>query len=274
MKYTFNKTGFYYGLLGVLLLAALIDSCRPKNGSDVEPDVDSTSISTCIPLSERVNGALLRSFEYDSTRRLVRMVEYTGTEQLNKVTKRYTFEYNRNAQLTRIRETNVGVRDRNFIYELDYDGNNVSTIRPYRVFNSGPRPEDTLKVVYDNNNRVTELQSLRGNRTKWEYDSAGNVKKWLVRTAAGSDSLIAEYTAYDDKVNIYTFSKGIQFVNLLSGRAASKRNPTRFTYLGVASEVSYLYNEKRVPTEAIVKFRTPSDTTLRETVYRYEQSCQ
>lgn len=274
MKYTFKKTGLYYGLLGAVLLAALIDSCRPKNNDDINPDVDSTAISTCIPLSERINGALLHSFEYDSTRRLTRMIEYTGTEQLNKIVKRYTFEYNKDV-LTRIRETNLATRDRNFIYELDYKDGNVTTIRPFRVYNSGPRAEDTLTVLYDEKNRVSELQSLRNGKSKWEYDTAGNVRKWLVRPIASlSDSLLAEYTEYDDKVNVYAFSKGIQLVNLINGRAASKRNPTKFSFLGTSNTVSYLYNEKRVPTEAVVKSRTTSDTTLRETVFLYQLDCK
>jgi len=228
-----------------------------------------------VPLSEQINGAVLRAYEYDSTRKLIRMVEYTGSIQLNKVLKRYTFEYNKESLLTRIRETNLAARDRSYIYELDYDGSNVISIRPFRVYNSGPRAEDTLTVVYDDKNRVSQLLSIHSNDSKWEYDSVGNVKKWLIRTPDSStDSLVAEYTSYDDKVNLNAFSKAIQIVNLLDGRPISKRNPLKYTFKGRNIDASYLYNEKRVPTEVILRYRSLSDTVLRETVYMYDLNCK
>lgn len=203
------------------------------------------------------------------------MLEYNANEQLNKVIKRYTFEYNSKKKVARIRETNLAEQDKSFIYELDYTtSNRLKAIRPFRVYNSGARAEDTLTVILGNNGRITELKSLHGFISKWEYDSVGNVKKWLVRNLAmSSDSLLAEYGAFDDKVNIYAFSEGMQLLNLLSGRAHSIRNPLRYTAGGQSVEATYQYNEKRVPTQSVLKFKS-SNNELRETVYTYQLSCK
>ncbi|MEZ4904377.1 MAG: hypothetical protein R2822_22820 [Spirosomataceae bacterium] len=239
--------------------------------------IDSTALSTCILLSEKINGIVLRNYEYDSTRLLRRMLEYASSEPQNKLLKRYTFEYNNKNKLTRIRETNLTEQDKSFIYELDYINANskqLKLIRPFRVYNSGARVEDTLTVKYATNGRVSEIKSLRGLSSKWEYDSSGNVKKWLIhKPLMSSDSLLAEYGAFDDKVNIYAFSEGMQLLNLLSGRAPSRRNPLRYTANGQSVEATYQYNEKRVPTQSVLKFKS-SNNTLRETVYTYELNCK
>jgi len=270
----FEKTGYFLGFVFLLLSLFALDNCRPKGDNDVMP-MDSTALSSCILLNEKINGVLLRAYEYDTTRKLTYMTEYSGSSQLNKIVKRYTFEYNNSNRLTVIRETNLAERDKSFIYELDYNSKSqVKTIRPFRVYNSGTRAEDTLSLVYGTNDRVAELTSLRGVTSKWEYDTANNVKKWLIRTPLmKSDSLLAEYGSSDDKVNIYSFSQGMQLINLLTGRAHSRRNPIKYTSLGQSVEASYQYNEKRVPTLAVLKIKS-SDNLLRETVYAYELNCK
>jgi len=270
------KNSRYYWAMLVILLGsiALADSCRSKDGGDVEP-IDSTALSSCILLTEKVNDILLRSYEYDSTRRIERMLEYSGVTPGNKIIKRYTFEYNSNNKVIRIRETNLAVKDNSFIYELDYSSDSkLKTIRPFRVYNSGPKLEDSLQVTFGTNNRIAELKSRTGLISKWEYDTAANVKKWLIRKPLKqTDSLIAEYGSYDDKVNIYAFSEGMQLVNLLSGRAHSRRNPLTYVTGGQSVEALYQYNFKRVPTQVVMKFKS-SDNTLRETVFSYELSCK
>ena len=269
------KSRFWAGLLLLLLSVSilLIDSCRPKNNEDISP-VDSTALSSCLLLSEKVNGILLRAYEYDSTRQLTRMLEYSGSSQSNSIVKRYRFDYNSKNTLIRLHETNLAVQDQSYIYELDYVGNRLSAIRPFRVFNSGLRFEDTLRVGYNPNNRISEIKSRYGISSKWEYDTEGNVMKWLIRTPLmKADSLMAEYGSFDEKVNIYAFSQGMQLVNLLSGRAYSLRNPLRYTTSGQTVEATYQYNNKRVPTLAVLKFKS-NDNILRETVYSYELSCK
>jgi len=266
----------YLKIIVALLLASIfiVDSCRPKSNEKVPP-IDASALSDCILLSEKVNGILLRSYEYDSLRKLTRMLEYSGTEPASKIVKRFTFEYNFKNLLIEFRETNLAVKDQSYIYKLDYTGSNqLKAIRPFRVFNSGARAEDTLTVMYGNDARIVELKSIRGISSKWEYDTAGNVKKWLVRTPLmKSDSLMAEYGSFDDKVNVYAFSQGIQLVNLLTGRAHSRRNPFNYTASGQSVEATYQYNDKRVPTQAVLKFKS-NNNTLRETVYSYELKCK
>ncbi|MFN8344138.1 MAG: hypothetical protein U0X91_04005 [Spirosomataceae bacterium] len=260
-------------LLLLSVSSLLTDGCRSGNNEDITP-VDSTALSSCILLSEKINGILLRAYEYDSTRKLTRMWEYAGSNLSNSLVKRYQFDYNSKNTLIRLHETNIAVQDRSYIYELDYTGNRLTTIRPFRVFNSGLRADDTLNVGYDLNERIAEVKSRNGIRSKWEYDTGGNVTKWLIRTPLmKSDSLIAEYGSFDEKVSIYAFSKGIQLVNLLSGRAHSLRNPLRYTASGQSVEAIYQYNDERVPTLAVLKFKS-NDNTLRETVYSYELSCK
>lgn len=270
-----EKSKYYWGGLMLLMSIFMVYNCRPKGGEEVSP-IDSTAISSCILLSEKANGVLQRAYEYDSSRYLTRMLEYSGTEQSNKIVKRYTFEYAPKHKLLRFRETNLAVKDMNYIYELDYlNSTQLKAIRVLRVFNSGPRPEDTIGVLYDTNRRITELKSgARQITAKWEYDSAGNTKKWFVRgPLMTSDSLLAEYSSFDDKVNIYAFSEGVQLVNFLLGRAHSKRNPLIYNLLGQNTEVTYQYNDKRVPTQAVVKSKS-ANNVLRETVYTYELNCK
>jgi YD repeat-containing protein len=273
-KRMLDKSKYYWAILVVLTSAFLLGNCRPKGSDDVMP-IDSTVLSPCVLLTEKVNGILLRAYEYDSTRHLERVLEYSGTEQSNKIVKRYSFEYNSKYKLLRLRETNLSVRDKSYIYELDYNSSaQLKAIRPFRVYNSGPRLEDSLAVTYGTNDRIAELKSKTGAVSKWEYDTAGNVKKWLVRTPLmKADSIMAEYGSFDDKVNIYAFSEGIQLINLLAGRAHSRRNPLTYTTGGQSVEATYQYNNKRVPTQAVLKFKS-STNSLRETVFSYELGCK
>jgi hypothetical protein len=233
-----NQSKNYWRIAAILIYISVIVGCRPKNNEEVTPD--DPSLLTCILLSEKINGTLSRAYEYDSLRKLTRMLEYSGTSPVNNLIKRYTFEYNSKDKLIGFRATNLAVKDQSYIYELDYtDNNQLKAIRPFRVFNSGPRAEDTLTVVYGTNARIAELKSIRGVTSKWEYDTAGNVKKWLVRTPLmKSDSLMAEYGSFDDKVNVYAFSQGMQLVNLLTGRAHSHRNPFNYTAAGQSVEAT------------------------------------
>lgn len=270
-----HKLTIYWGI--ILLSAGFITfkGCRPKD-NDVPPVVDSTALSTCILLSERINSVLYRTYEYDSTRTLVRMLEYSTNASTNRVVKRYTFEYTKDNTLIRLRETNLQTRDQNYIYELAYSNRTtLSTIYTFRVLNSGAVSQDTLKLVYNKDNqRIAELQSVKGITSKWEYDTAANVKKWLIRIPGTTkDSLVAEYGDHDDKVNIYAFSKGMQVLNLLNGRAHSRRNPLNYTLLKENTDITYQYNNKRVPTLRVLKIKS-NNNVLRETVYAYELSCK
>ncbi|MFN4144251.1 MAG: hypothetical protein ACK4GN_00385 [Runella sp.] len=276
-KFTFmsGKIGFYYFLLGVFGAMLAIEGCRPRKGDDVNPVTDSTAFAPCILLSERINDVLLRAYEYDTTRRLTRMLEYSGTAQNNRIVKRYTFEYTPKGVLTQWRETNLAQRDQSFIYEIDYTNRGLfDKIRAFRVFNSGPRIEDTLTFVYDDQDRISQLKSKIRPSSTWEYDADNNVKKWLIRKPSSTtDSLAAEYSTYDNKVNLYSFSRGIQLVHLLTGKAPSRRNPLTYTIGGENVEATYQYNDKGVPTQAVLKFRGP-DNNLRETVFTYSLNCR
>ncbi|AEI49737.1 hypothetical protein [Runella slithyformis] len=270
-----HKFTIYWGI--ILLSAGFVTfkGCRPK-GNEISPTVDSTALSTCVLLSERINNVLYRTYEYDSTRTLVRMVEYSANTSANRVVKRYTFEYTKDKSLIRLRETNLETRDQNYIYEAAYSNTKIlNKIYTFRVFNSGAVAQDTLKLVYtQDNQRVAELQSAKGITSRWEYDTASNVKKWMIRVPGKTkDSLVAEYGDHDDKVNIYAFSKGMQVLNLLNGRAHSRRNPLNFTLLKESTDITYQYNDKRVPTLRTLKTKS-NNNVLRETVYSYELSCK
>lgn len=269
-------------LLALLFLVTLltIDSCKPKDGGEPTPDslsVDSLANSPCILLSERINDVLYRAYEYDSTRQLLRLTEYSGSLTANRITKKYRFDYEKK-QLARITETNLTTRDQSFIYEMDYDSDGkLLKIRPFRVFNSGLRAIDTLEVIYNDKNYITELSSVTTGSQKWDYDTAGlgNVKKWSIRLPlATQDSTFAEYNTYDDKTSLYGFSKTIQILRLLNGNAASRRNPLKYTFRGENIESIYQYNPKGVPTQSILKIKALSDTTFRETVFTYQLDCK
>jgi len=272
-----NKATFSCIVFIFALAALTIDGCKPKN-SDVLPHgalSDSLVSSPCILLAERINDVLYRAYEYDTSRNLLRMTEYSGSAANNRITKRYRFDYEKQ-HLVRFTETNLVARDQSLIYEFDYDSDGIlRTIRPFRVFNSGPRVTDTLTVKYDDNRYINELSSARTGAQKWQYDSLGNIKQWLIRTpAATQDSILAEYGAYDNKINLYGFSKTIQLVRLLVGNAASRRNPLIYTLKGQSISASYQYNDRNVPTQSVVKTTSAGDNTLRETVFSYELGCQ
>jgi hypothetical protein len=264
----------------ILLLATLIsiDSCKPKSSDDVSPDstqIDTTPVSPCIVLSEKINDVLYRSYEYDSMSHLVRMVEYSGSKIANNILKRYTFDYNAGGYLTSFNETNIAVRDQSYIYQVSYaEDSTISVLQQYKVYNSGPRLQDSLSIVYDSNKRISELQSISGSSYSWQYDSLGNAKTWSVRVPSTTrDSVLAQYTAYDTKPNLYTFSKGIQLVDLLRGRVPSRHNPTIYQVGNTKYEVSYEYNTQNVPIKSVAKVKVGTDSLGRETVYSYELQC-
>ncbi len=272
-KYMSSKSKIYWGIFLFLAGFGLFKSCRPKEG-EVEPVVDSTAVSTCIVRSETINKVLYRAYEYDSARTLIRMQEYNALPQNNRVIKRYTFEYDKTKKLTGFRETNLQTRDQSYIYELDYTGNTLKAVRSFRVFNSGPVPDDTLRIVYNSDNkRPSELISTTGIRSKWEYDTAANVKKWSVKMPnRTTDSVVAEYGDHDNMVNIYAFSQGMQVFNLIHGRAHSRRNPLAYILLKERVEVSFQYNVNRVPIQRVLQVKV-GNTTTRETVHDYELDC-
>ena len=273
-----NKTIFPLLVLALIAVVFTIDSCKPKNSDDVTPDslsVDSLVNSPCMLLSERVNDVLLRAYEYDTARLLLRMTEYSGSATSNRVLKRYRFDYLQ-SQLVRITETNLAARDQSLIYEFDYDtGKKLQTIRPFRVFNSGPRVFDTLTVKYDNRAYISELSSVRTGSRKWQYDSAGNVKKHLIRLPnMTADSTLAEFGSYDNKINLYRFSRTIQLLRLLNGQAPSRRNPLTYVEKGQSVEAIYQFNNRNVPIQSILKTRAVGDIVLRETVFSFQLECR
>ncbi len=265
-----------------LLLAALvsIDSCKPKPSDDINPDdstqIDTTPVSPCVVLLEKINNVLYRSYEYDSINHLVRMIEYSGSQTANRILKRYSFDYNASGYLTEFNETNIAERDQSYIYKVDYaEDSTVSAIQQYRVFNSGPRLQDSLSVVYDDKKRISELQSVAGGSYSWQYDSLGNAKTWSVRVPMTTrDSILTEYMAYDTKPNLYTFSKGIQLVDLLRGRVPSRHNPTMYQVGGTKYDITYEYNAQNIPIKSVAKIKMGADTLGRETVFSYELKCK
>ncbi len=275
-----NKTLIFLVLFVGALVA--IDSCKPKNSDAVTPTdslaVDSTLSSPCLVLSEKINNTLFRQYEYDTLNRLVRMVEYSGSQSANRMIKRYTFLYNNKGNLNQFNETNLAERDKSYIYDVDYDESGmVSALRKFKVYNSGPRNTDSLAVVYDDKKRVIELQSLADGSYKWEYDSLGNAKNWLFRSATMTqDSVLAIYSSYDTQTNLYAFSKGIQLVDLLNGRAPSSRNLLAYRTGNRNYTTTYQYNAKKVPTQATRKSKATGglDTTQVETVFMYELRCK
>jgi hypothetical protein len=273
-----NKAVFSLIILAVASVIFSIESCKPKSSDAVEPDslsADSLVNSTCILLSERINDVLYRAYEYDTARTLLRMVEYSANANFNRVTKRFRFDYDKN-ELVRITETNLAARDQSMIYELDYDSDKVlKTIRPFRVFNSGPRAMDTLTVKYDQRAYINELSSTRTGTKKWQYDSLGNVKKYTLRLPnATTDSTLAEFSSYDNKINLFAFSRAIQILRLLTGQAPSRRNPLSFVEFGQDVQATYLYNNQNVPTQGVFKSKALGDTVLRETVRSYQLNCK
>ena len=266
----------------VLLLATLIsiDSCKPKSSDDINPSdsvqVDTTPVSPCIVLSEKINDVLYRSYEYDSSSHLVRMIEYSGSKTANRILKRYTFDYNAGGYLTDFNETNIAERDQSYIYHVDYaEDSTISALQQYKVYNSGPRLQDSLRLVYDGNKRISEFRSATGGYYSWQYDSLGNAKTWSVGVPMTTrDSVLASYTAYDTKPNLYTFSKGIQLVDLLRGRVPGRHNPTVYQVGNTKYEVSYEYNTQNVPIKSVSKIKVGTDSLGRETVYTYELQCK
>jgi hypothetical protein len=204
------------------------------------------------------------------------MIEYSGSATANRVLKRYSFDYNAGGYLTSFNETNIAERDQSYIYHVDYaEDSTISALQQYKVYNSGPRLQDSLTVVYDESKRISELQSATGGAYSWQYDSLGNAKTWSVRVPQTTrDSVLAEYMAYDTKPNLYTFSKGIQLVDLLRGRVPSRHNPMMYKVGNTRYEVSYEYNTQNVPIKSVSKVKMGTDSLGRETVYTYELQCK
>lgn len=273
-------------LFFVLFIGALItiDSCKPKGTDEVNPadslSVDSTLSSPCLLVSETINSVSYRKYEYDSLNRLLRMLEFNGSPTNNRLMKRYTFKYaDSTAKLVSFNETNIAEIDQNFIYEVDYDesGNDVQTLRRFKVYNSGPRTVDSLTVVYNDKKQITELQSASNVSYKWEYDSLGNAKKWSIALPkAMADSTLAEYTNYDKRTNLYAFSKGIQLVQLLNGRAPSRRNLLNYKIGNISYKAEHLYNSQGVPMQTVLKSMATSgkDTSRVETVFVHGLKCK
>jgi hypothetical protein len=273
-----NKTVFLFIGLALITVVFTINSCKPKNADAVTPDslsVDSLVNSPCMLLSERINDVLFRAYEYDTAQLLLRMAEYSGNATANRILKRYRFDYTQN-RLVRITETNLAARDQSFIYEFDYDSDKkLQTIRPFRVFNSGPRAVDTLAVKYDTRDYISELSSVRTGIRKWQYDSVGNVTKHLIRLPNMlTDSILTEFSTYDNKINLYGFSRTIQLLRLLNGQAPSRRNPLVYVERGQSVQTIYQYNNRSIATQAIVKMKALGDISLRETVFSYQLECR
>jgi hypothetical protein len=268
-------------LVLVAVVIAWVGSCKPKATDDVEPlEEDSTVLiaRTCILLEERINDALYRAYEYDSTRRLMRVYEYTADLTLNRLAKRYTFEYDPkdSTKIVRMRETNLAVRDQSFFYDIDYDAQGkYKYILPFRIYNSGPRALDTVQVFYDADNRISEMKAAMLYHYIYDYDSLGNVKTWSLRRAEQpTDSVLATYTEYDAKINLFQFSRGAQLMNLIRGTLPNRRNPLKSTVHGQNIESIYEYNAKGLPTQATTSYRMPGDTLSRTLVYNFQLDCK
>ena len=266
-------------LIILVVITLQFNACKPKSGADPDPQVvDSTALAAqgCLLVTEKINGIIFRSYQFDSAGQLNRMFEFSAGSD-NRLIKRYTFEYDAANLLTKFRETNLAVRDQSFQYEIEYDADTklMKTVKSYRILNSGARADDTISIDYDAQKRVVKYAPQRGLTYLWDYDSTGNATKFSARLPGTTiDSTLAIFTAFDGKPNVYTAARAMQLLNLMLGNAPNRHNTTGFRANNQDGTVEYSYNEKGLPTDAIVKLRSATDTAARTTTYNYEYQCK
>lgn len=266
-------------LLILVVIALQFNACKPKAGTEPDPIIeDSTALAAqgCLLITEKINGAIFRSYQFDSTGQVQRMFEFSA-DSVNRLIKRYTFEYDKTNLLVKFRETNLAVRDQSFQYEIEYDADTrlMKKVKSFRILNSGARADDTISIDYNTQKRVNKYTPQRGLTYLWDYDSTGNATKFSARLPGTTvDSTLAIFTEYDGKVNVYAAARAMQLLNLMLGNAPNRQNVKTFRSNNKDGTVNYLYNEKGLPTEAIVKLKSATDTAGRTTTYNYEYQCR
>lgn len=258
-------------LLGVVM--ALLTGCTKENAT---PDPLEKG---CMITSELVNDKTYRTYEYDTDQKLYRIVQYE-TNTANRVEKRYSFDYNQKNQVVAFRETNLLTPNANYQYLLQYsETGQLDTIRKSQILNSGPKFLETYALEYDDQQRLNKYKWAE-NYWRYEYDEANNVIKWFAKypALAPIEGLVADFGNYDGKYNTYAFSKPAQLVNLVSGGGASPQNPGSFKFYEASltptqtGVVTYLYNDKRLPTEASISLFTPQGSNSTQ-VYQFVYDC-
>ncbi|MBU1820139.1 MAG: hypothetical protein KKG00_01335 [Bacteroidetes bacterium] len=263
-------------LLVKSLLLLLLWGCSKKQSNDTSPVRPEEG---CIVVSESLNDSPYRTYEYNASNQLYRIIQFE-TSASNKVQKRYTFEYDQTGRVRVLRETNLLPPYVNYQYSLHYNRTNLAdTIRQYRVTNTGPVLLQTYALAYDENKRLSRY-AWPGSYWRYEYDEAGNVRKWFAKIANlhSQEVLLAEYGNYDENSNVYVNVPSARLVNLVEGGGVSPHNPGSFRFYESTPEpvqtgiITYLYNDKNLPSEASVSvFSAGGASSTR--VYKFEYEC-
>ena len=261
-------------LILVGFVVALVTGC--KKDEDATPDPLEKG---CLITSETINDKPYRTYEYNADQQLYRIVQYE-TNASNRVEKRFSFDYNPKNQVVAFRETNLLTANTNYQYRLHYSkANQLDTLTKSQIFNSGPKILETYILEYDDRGRLAKYRWAQ-NYWRYEYDDANNVTKWFAKypALAPIEGLVADFGNYDGKHNTYAFSQPAQLINLVGGGGASPQNPGSFKFYGASLTptqtgiVTYLYNEKELPTEASISVFLPSGGTSTQ-VYKFVYEC-
>jgi YD repeat-containing protein len=230
-------------------------------------------------VSESLNDSPYRTYEYNTDDRLYRIIQHE-TSAPHRVQKRYTFEYDQNGRVSVLRETNLLAPFVNYQYSLHYNETNaVDTIRQFRVMNTGLVPQQTFVLEYDDKKRLTRY-AWPESYWRYEYNEAGNVSKWYAKIANvhPQEVLLAEYGNYDENSNVYVNVSPARLVNLIGGGGMSPHNPGSFKFYEGNVEpvqtgiITYLYNEKDLPSEASVSV-FPAGGASTTQVYKFAYEC-
>ncbi|WP_247231679.1 hypothetical protein [Telluribacter sp. SYSU D00476] len=256
----------------VFLLTLLNGSCKKREPEPVLQELG------CLIKAETLNGHPYRSYEYDSQKRLYRLLQYK-MDATRTPEKRFTFEYDREGKISIFRETALAAPFRHFQYELAYDSQGrLATIAKSEILNSGPKPVQEYRLEYDEKGRVARYT---WDNTAWRYvyDEDNNISKWYVRVPAlPLEIALAEYSNYDGKANLYGNSQAAQLINLVIGGGISRQNPGSFKFyapdgtVAQSGVVTYQYNEFDLPTEASVSLFSRSNAATTQ-VYGFEYDC-
>lgn len=256
----------------LVVLVALITGCKKDEGTNPQE-------KGCLITSETINDRPYRTYEYDADQKLYRIVQYE-TNAGNRVEKRFSFDYNEKNQVVAFRETNLLIPNTNYQYLLHYsEAGQLDTISKSQVLNSGSKLLETYTLQYDDQRRLAKYQ-WKENYWRYEYDEAGNVTKWFAKykDLAPIEVLVADFGNYDGKHNTYAFSKPAQLVNLVGGGGSSPQNPGSFKFYEASltptqtGVVTYLYNEKDLPSEASISIFLVQGGTSTQ-VYRFVYDC-
>ncbi len=252
-------------LLKISLIAALMWGCKQEEAQEPTPvpppppPAQQTPLRNCQLTLETIEGRPFRNYQYVSDTVLYRIVQYE-TGATNREEKRYTFKYDAKNRVASFQEVRLLAPFVNYEYRFQYDNaNRVEMVTQYQLFNAGPKLTETYVVQYGQNNRVYTY-CWRNNCWRYEYDEAGNLSKWLATIPARSpnETTLRFYSNFDERKNVYEFSKPARLINLVSGEGNSTSNPGAFKFYEGSNEptqtgvVTYRYNEQNLPVEASV----------------------